>query len=618
MTTPPPLYCNNCGAANQQQATHCFACKKPLHTSTPTQAQETLLKQRYRILGLAGQGGFGPVYKAIDTQAGNRPVAIKAINLSNLTTPETIEATEAFNREVLVLSGLAHPNLPHLYDHFTDRERWYLVTDFIEGETLERYLDKTSNGRLPREEIIVIGIQLCTVLDYLHTRQPPIIFRDLKPSNVMRTPDGHLYLIDFGIARHFKPGQPKDTMALGSPGYAAPEQYGRSQTTPQADIYSLGAMLHQFLTGNDPAQTPFRFALLPLQDRSTLDRLRSLILQMVAMDVSERPASIATIKQSLEELASSHPAGTLLATYRNHNRLVLAAAWSAWSPGRDSLIVSGSSDATLHIWNASTGQNLFTHRNPSRWYAWTCALAWSPESNLIACGGDDKLVQVWQVENAGAEAVTMNHYFTYRGHSNWVNSLAWSPDGARIASTGDDRTVHIWQVGNSPEHNQDGIYYGHSSSVAAVSWSPDGRFIASGGTDAKIHVWDVATKNTALIYRGHTYGVNALAWSPDGIYIASCSWDNFVRVWDAATGETVLIYDGHIDWINALAWSPGGARIASASKDKTVQVWDTATGNTLITYRGHTRWLYALAWSPDGTRIVSGGNDKILQVWQAV
>src|SRR5947209_5798018 len=167
MTTSPLLYCNNCGAANQKEATHCFACEKPLHTST--QAQETLLKQRYRIIGLAGQGGFGAVYKAIDTQSGNHPVAIKAINLSILTAQEAIEATEAFNREVLVLSGLAHPNLPHLHDHFTDAEHWYLVTDFIEGETLERYLDKTSNERLPQEEIIGIGIQLCTVLDYLHT-----------------------------------------------------------------------------------------------------------------------------------------------------------------------------------------------------------------------------------------------------------------------------------------------------------------------------------------------------------------------------------------------------------------------------------------------------------------
>ena len=621
------LYCNNCGAANQEQATYCFSCEQPLHVPV----KETLLKQRYRIIGLAGQGGFGAVYKAVDTHCANRLVAIKEITLSSLSAQEVIEATDAFHREVLVLSGLTHPNLPRLYDHFTDEQHWYLVTDFIEGETLERYLDKARNGRLPREEVIDTGIQLCTVLGYLHTRQPPIIFRDLKPSNVIRTSEGHLYLIDFGIARHFKPGQARDTMILGSPGYAPPEQYGRAQTTPQADIYSLGAMLHQLLTGSDPAQTPFRFALLPLQDQVTPDRLQSLLLQMVAMDVNERPASIATVKQELERLvAISQPVGTLLTTYHEHNRLVLAAAWSpdgpSSSPGRDSCIVSGSSDGSLHIWNAATGQNMLTYRNPSKWYAWACALAWSPDGNFIACGGDDKLVQIWQVENAGTTAVTMKHFFTYSGHSNWVNAVAWSPDSRRIASASDDKTVQIWQIGNTATCKQVETYCGHPRWVEAVAWSPDGNFIASGGNDRTVHVWDVATMDTTLIYHGHLYGVNALAWSPDSTRIASCSWDNIVRVWDAITGRTLLIYDGHADGVNALAWSPDGpssspgrgSYIASAGKDKTVQVWDASTGDTVFTYRGHTHWVYTVAWSPDGTCIASGGNDKTVQVWRAI
>src|SRR5437762_12174628 len=350
MTLSSQLYCNHCGAANQDQAEHCFVCELPLHIPT----REPLLKDRYRILVPLGQGGFGAVYKVEDTYDGNRHLALKEINLSALTAEEIIEATTAFNREVAMLSVLTFPNLPRIYDHFTDREHWYLVMDYIEGETLELYLERTQNGRLALKEVLEIGIQLCTVLEYLHTREPSIIFRDLKPSNVMRTSSGHLYLIDFGIARHFKPGQPRDTVPLGSPGYAAPEQYGRAQTTPRADIYSLGALLHQLLTGNNPAQTPFRFALFPLQDLSTFEKLRSLLLQMVAMDVNERPASIATVKQELEGLAViSQPAGTLLTTYRDHNRLVLAAAWSpggpSSSPGRGSCIVSGSSDGTLHI-----------------------------------------------------------------------------------------------------------------------------------------------------------------------------------------------------------------------------------------------------------------------------
>ena len=126
-------------------------------------------------------------------------------------------------------------------------------------------------GKLPIEKVLNIGIQLCAVLDYLHTRQPPIIFRDLKPANVMLTADGHIFLIDFGIARHFKPGQAKDTSALGSSGYAAPEQYGKMQTTPRADLYALGATLHQMLTGNDPSDAPFHFAPLQLPNHPALN-----------------------------------------------------------------------------------------------------------------------------------------------------------------------------------------------------------------------------------------------------------------------------------------------------------------------------------------------------------
>src|SRR6266704_1925567 len=222
---------------------------------------------------------------------------------------EIIEATENFKREALLLAGLTHPNLPSIYDHFSEAGRWYLVMDFIEGETLEERLNKEPEGRLSVEEAQRIGIQLCTVLGYLHGRQPPIIFRDLKPANIMMTPDGHLYLIDFGIARHFKPGQAKDTIAFGSPGYAAPEQYGKAQTTARSDIYSLGATLHNLLTGIDPSLSPFQFAPLQQQGRPIPPGLESLIMQMLEMNEGKRPESMIAIKQQLQSIDRQHPTG---------------------------------------------------------------------------------------------------------------------------------------------------------------------------------------------------------------------------------------------------------------------------------------------------------------------
>src|SRR5438132_928078 len=308
------IFCDSCGAANRPQATFCFACGQALQNtpgkksgpSTGLLVYNHLLKQRYRIINPVGKGGFGAVYKAADLQFGNRLVAIKEMSQSSLSPQELVEATEAFKREALLLAGLTHPNLPRIYEQFTDMGRWYLVMDFIEGETLEEHLSRLKDRKLPVEKVLEIGVQLCNVLEYLHMRQPPIIFRDLKPANVMLTVHGHVYLIDFGIARHFKPGQAKDTTALGSTGYAAPEQYGKAQTTPRADIYALGATLHQLVSGNDPSDTPFHFTSLQLLNHPILSRLEKLIMQMLEMDAIKRPDTVAIVRQEMQGIATQY------------------------------------------------------------------------------------------------------------------------------------------------------------------------------------------------------------------------------------------------------------------------------------------------------------------------
>ena len=167
---------------------------------------------------------------------------------------------------------------------------------------------------MPIEKTLDIALQLCSVVEYLHTRQPPIVFRDLKPGNVMLTPSGHVYLIDFGIARHFKPGQEKDTTALGSSGYAPPEQYGKSQTTTRADIYSLGATLHQLLTGDDPSETPFHFEPLNFTD-PLLTGLDTLVMSMVNVVVNKRPESIFIVRQELQRIMAQYVRSLSLRMY---------------------------------------------------------------------------------------------------------------------------------------------------------------------------------------------------------------------------------------------------------------------------------------------------------------
>src|ERR1700681_3252507 len=309
--------CSNCGTINPSVAASCCRCAASFKITVPLAPEPVgipadaivvhlkagdLLENRYRILSQVGVGGFGAVYKAEDTQKQNRLVAIKEIGLSGLTPQQVIEATGAFNREVTLLSDLKHKSIPRIYAHFTDAEHWYLVMDFIEGMTLESYRLKAASACLPLEETLAIGIRLCEVLDYLHSHHPPIIFRDVKPDNIMLTPDDHLYLIDYGVARYYRAGKSRDTIAFGSPGFAPPEQYGKTQTTAQSDIYSLGVTLYQLLTGVDPSLSPFRFPALRVLDVTLPEELETLVAQMLEMDVQKRPASMNVVKEQLQHI----------------------------------------------------------------------------------------------------------------------------------------------------------------------------------------------------------------------------------------------------------------------------------------------------------------------------
>ena len=266
----------------------------------------SLLAGRYRILAKVGEGGFGVVYKARDIQRRHRLVAIKQIDRATLSTRQIIEATDSYNREVTILSRLSHRNLPRIYDHFTDPTHWYVVMQYIEGETLEDYLKRAKGGRLPLRQVRAIGIQLSNVLSYLHAQTPPIIFRDVKPANIMRTRWGRLYLIDFGVARRFNPDKKRDTSPLGSPGYAAPEQYGRAQSTAKTDIYGLGVTLQSLLTGKEPLDdepvTP------PTgKPHPACQQLQQVLDEMQTTDAFWRPHTMWDVKKHLLSIQPGNP-----------------------------------------------------------------------------------------------------------------------------------------------------------------------------------------------------------------------------------------------------------------------------------------------------------------------
>ncbi len=246
-----------------------------------------LLHKRYRIVEILGQGGMGSVYRAVDENLGV-DVALK----ENLFT--TDEYARQFRLEAVILANLRHPNLPRVSDHFVVGDQGqYLVMDFIDGEDLRQRMERM--GTISEEDAIMVGAAICDALAYLHTRKPPILHRDIKPGNVKVTPDGHIFLVDFGLAKVVQGAQATTTGARAmTPGYSPPEQYGTARTDARTDIYSLGSTLYATLCGIIPedglARAMDNAQLTPLRKRNPKisRRLAAAIEKAMAVDPADR------------------------------------------------------------------------------------------------------------------------------------------------------------------------------------------------------------------------------------------------------------------------------------------------------------------------------------------
>jgi serine/threonine protein kinase len=256
------------------------------------------LHNRYRILEILGQGGMGSIYRAIDENLGVE-VAVK----ENLFT--TDEYARQFRREAIILANLRHSNLPRVSDHFViDEQGQYLIMDYIEGEDLRERMDRL--GVVSEDEILLIGTAICDALTYMHTRKPPVLHRDLKPGNVKITPQGEIFLVDFGLAKVVQAGKQTSTGARAmTPGYSPPEQYGAARTDHRSDIYSLGATMYAALVGVIPedslARTMDQAELTPIRKRNPKisRRTASVIEKALEVHPDDRYQNADEFKQAL-------------------------------------------------------------------------------------------------------------------------------------------------------------------------------------------------------------------------------------------------------------------------------------------------------------------------------
>ncbi|PLS78492.1 MAG: hypothetical protein CYG59_18475 [Chloroflexi bacterium] len=515
---------------------------------------DPLLAGRYRMGRLLGSGGFGAVYLATDERL-HRAVAIKVCSTQRLPPHEAAEAAQLFQSEALTLARLRHPGLTAIWDYFSEGTDWYLVMEYVPGETLRDLLRRTG-GPLPQAEAIDYARQLCSVLGYLHRQQPPVVFRDLKPANVMVTPNGQLKLIDFGIARLFSPGKLADTSQFGTPGYAPPEQYG-GQTEPRSDMYSLGVVLHQMLTGHNPSTTPFALPPISALNPTVTGALETLVADATAYNIADRVASAEDFCARLDA-ATARPApqlthvvpriNTYTPTVSPNNPPTGRQPWAPAPqriPSRPKPANGVGRAATLILLliilfgSLGAGGWLLTAQLPNlRDFMQGGVVAAIPNTSglptltLFSAVDQDGRENIYQLNLRNGQSRQLTHM----APNSRASQPAFSPDGSQIAytretrqqegitNTGQDDISEVWVM---DRNGRNGRRVLPSYPLArSAAWSPDGQWLAIEAAEAgrawrdhdivlvNVRSGEVQPLATTPSWEGGP------AWSPDGTRIA--------------------------------------------------------------------------------------------------
>ncbi|MCI8441767.1 MAG: protein kinase [Provencibacterium sp.] len=290
---------------------------------------EQLFLGRYKIVRQLGAGGMSTVYLAESVSLGTL-WAIKEVH------KDISHGDLDYLAEPNILKTLAHPMLPRIVDIEETAEAIYIIEDFIEGESLDKQLDRL--GKIPEALVRRWTLELCDVLSYLHGHKPhPIIYRDMKPANLIAGPDGQLRIIDFGIARIYKKESSTDTTVIGTRGYAAPEQYGRAQSDARTDIYSLGVTLYHLLTGKSPQDPPYEILPIRTLDSSLSAGMEHIILKCTQQDPDKRYQNAQQLKEDMQQIDRFDEAYRAGLRRRRGLWALAAASWAASA----SLIIGG-------------------------------------------------------------------------------------------------------------------------------------------------------------------------------------------------------------------------------------------------------------------------------------
>lgn len=626
---------------------------------------------RYKLFERIGEGGCGIVYVAEQTEPLRRRVALKIVKLGM----DTRSVVVRFEAERQALAVMDHPSIAKVFDAgCTESGRPFFVMELVRGIRITEYCDR---NQIPAEGRIKLFLQVCHAIQHAH--QKGIIHRDIKPSNVLVTEHDGLpvpKVIDFGIAKATSQQWLTDktlytafNQFLGTPAYASPEQAAMTSldVDTRSDIYSLGVLLYELLTGRtpfdpktlacatleemqrmirekEPLRPSTRLHTMPAPELTATAQRRGteppklihlvrgdldwIVMKCLEKDRARRYESAAGLAQDLDrylahETVVARPPSKMdrarkfvrrnrvlaLAAVSIASALVLGVVVSGWQAVRATRAEEESRRRLVQI-NVANGVRLLERSQG------LAALPWLVEALRLEEGHGEGEAHLRR--RLGLLLSQSPHPVQIWAQDKPVSCAAFNPDGRLLATgteggVGDKSEVQLRELITGQVI---GAPLAHRSGVTHLQFSPNGRRVATAGADGIVQVWDAARGEPVAGPLSHD---GTLLWdlasSPDGALLATAAWDYRVRVWDAESGRPLSAPWVHQDFARGVAFSPDGTQLVTVSQDGCLRVWETRSGKLLLERREHASGVTGVEWSGDGTRWLTTSVDLTVKLW---